>query len=97
MSWNYRLIKMMVGKPPTLRLGLHEVYYDDEGRPHSWTTHPEVDAFELDCDDEVPTDESMRKVVIHTLEMMLRDIRDTPILATEVGPDGKEHLRPPTE
>lgn len=42
MSWNYRLVKHV--KQTTTGqeewLGIHEVYYDAEGNPHSMSTNP---------------------------------------------------------
>ena len=35
MSWNYRIIRYANGD-----LGLHEVHYDDDGKPEQRTTEP---------------------------------------------------------
>lgn len=37
-KWNYRVIRS-VGEDETL-YSVHEVYYDDEGKPESWTCEP---------------------------------------------------------
>jgi len=37
MSWNYRVIRSPL---EATSLGIHEVYYDEEGRPSSWTEEP---------------------------------------------------------
>ncbi len=40
MTWNYRII-LHNNYPDRMRhwLGLHEVYYDVDGKPSSWTKH----------------------------------------------------------
>jgi hypothetical protein len=34
MSWNYRMIEDSHGG-----YAIHEVYYDNDGKPHSWSLH----------------------------------------------------------
>lgn len=38
MSWNYRVIKLI--DETIITYGIHEVYYDDEGEPESYTSEP---------------------------------------------------------
>lgn len=35
MSWNYRVMKYKAGG-----VGVHEVYYDEDGTPHLWSGEP---------------------------------------------------------
>lgn len=52
MGWNYRIILHDNDPDPTRHwMGLHEVYYDDDGRPNSWTET----AVEFVCDAEEGT------------------------------------------
>lgn len=40
--WNHRIVKQMVELGPEKfpTYGLHEVFYDDDGKPGSWTKEP---------------------------------------------------------
>lgn len=38
MAWNYRVVR--VGSGDEAQYGLHEVYYDEEGRPEKRTVEP---------------------------------------------------------
>lgn len=43
MTWNYRVIKSVydvVGQPDEVTYGIHEVYYDEDGKPTSCTAEP---------------------------------------------------------
>lgn len=42
MSWNHRIVKHVheLGGEPYPTYGLHEVFYDDAGKPGSWTKEP---------------------------------------------------------
>lgn len=74
MTWNYRIIRHADW------IGLHEVYYDDGGRPKSYTTN----AATFVCDlDEGPDG------IIKSLEMALADARKHPVL-TEADFNGDE-------
>lgn len=66
MSWHYRVIRQ-----PDGMLGLHEVYCDDDGRPHSFTAEPV--GFVSDAD------EGLDGLIV-SLERALRDARERPIL-----------------
>lgn len=65
-SWHYRVIRQSDGL-----LGLHEVYCDDDGRPHSYTATPV--GFVSDAD------EGLDGLIV-SLERALRDARTRPIL-----------------
>jgi hypothetical protein len=66
MTWNYRAVRWKDG-----RIGLHEVYYDDAGRPTLRTENPV--GFVVDSDETV-------KELIHCMEMALADLRRLPVL-----------------
>jgi hypothetical protein len=66
MSWNYRVIKQVDAQGNESH-GIHEVYYDDQGRPHSCT----VKAVS-------PTEETA-EALSHTLIYMMRAFTD-PVL-----------------
>ena len=40
MGWNYRIIKRKI-EDNYCTHAIHEVYYDDNGEPRSWTTEPQ--------------------------------------------------------
>lgn len=42
MSWNHRIVKQTteLGGQEYAMYGLHEVFYDDAGKPGSWTKEP---------------------------------------------------------
>ncbi|WDP89309.1 MAG: hypothetical protein HUN04_06035 [Desulfobacter sp.] len=40
MTWNYRIIKRHHAESGTTTLGIHEVYYNEEGAIDSWTQGP---------------------------------------------------------
>jgi hypothetical protein len=66
MTWNYRIVRRHDGS-----FGLHEVYYDDTGKPHSMTADPV--GFAADADEG-------EQGIIASLEMALRDARNRPVL-----------------
>jgi hypothetical protein len=37
MTWNYRVIEHDTPEPADGTFGIHEVYYDDQGRVKAWT------------------------------------------------------------
>lgn len=37
MTWNYRVIEHDTPEPTESPFGIHEVYYDDQGRVKAWT------------------------------------------------------------
>jgi hypothetical protein len=69
MTWNYRIIKHKE------HFALHEVYYDEECHPYSYTNK----AIEFICD----IDEGY-KGIVGSLKMALRDARRHPVLDIEV-------------
>ena len=51
MTWNYRVMRYGVLEQQTARHthGIHEVYYDDDGKVNAWTDRPvSLTAFGLD-------------------------------------------------
>jgi hypothetical protein len=68
MVWNYRIILHDIDPDPKQHwLGLHEVHYDDQGRPNSWTEHLASFA----------TDPELGKAdLIGSLELALTTLRD---------------------
>lgn len=66
MTWNYRIIRRKDGS-----FGLHEVYYDEAGTPHSMTVDPV--GFAADADEG-------EQGIIASLEIALRDARSRPVL-----------------
>ena len=68
MSWHYRVLRHPEG-----RLALHEVYCDEAGKPHSYTTEP----VSFGADEEEGLDG-----IVGALEMALQDARARPILNT---------------
>lgn len=65
-SWHYRVVRH-----PDGMLGLHEVYCDDDGQPHSYTQEPA--GF-------IANDDEGLDGIILSLERALRDARARPIL-----------------
>lgn len=39
-TWNYRLVKVGPDESGDWEVGIYEVYYDDDGHPHSRTLEP---------------------------------------------------------
>ena len=72
MTWNYRLILHKEAKTGEEWIGLHEVYYDKNGKPHSWTINP----ISFVCDAE----EGPENGIVRALEMALSGARDKPML-----------------
>jgi hypothetical protein len=66
MTWNYRVIRHDEG-----HLALHEVYYDDDGKPNRVTTEPVT--FVAESDDGITG-------LINSLELALNDARERPAL-----------------
>jgi len=67
MTWNYRVIRYFDGRG----FGLHEVYYDDQGRP--WGMTCEACRFVVDAGEDVAG-------IIKSLKMALKDTREFPVL-----------------
>lgn len=63
MSWNYRVIRYEKGG-----FGLHEVFYDEAGKPNGMTEKP-IEFVGDTLDD-----------LTGSLEMALRDARERPVL-----------------
>lgn len=40
MTWNYRIFLTKSNDPQLNSYGIHEVYYDDEGKPEMFTENP---------------------------------------------------------
>jgi hypothetical protein len=67
-TWNYRIIRH---HEPEVWFGLHEVYYDDQGRPESYTADP----ISFVCDgDEGP------EGITKSLRLALSDAEQRPLL-----------------
>jgi len=66
MAWNYRVLRH-----PDGHLALHEVYYDNAGKPISYTAKPIH--FAVDEDEGLPG-------LTASLELALRDAKERPIL-----------------
>ena len=66
MTWNYRAVRYANGG-----IGLHEVYYDDAGKPKMRT---EAAVGFIVNDDETVAD------LIHSMEMAIADLRRLPVL-----------------
>lgn len=68
MTWNFRLVKRADSKSKRVQYGVHEVFYNDQGKPFTMTEDP-VDI----------TGES-KKETREYLEMILKDISRFPVL-----------------
>ena len=72
MSWNYRILRHEDGS-----LALHEVYYDEDGRPRGYTAES---AGFCAYEEEGP------EGITAALERALRDARERPVLdATDIA------------
>ncbi|MFZ1429986.1 MAG: hypothetical protein WBP58_05190 [Chitinophagaceae bacterium] len=72
MSWSYRILRH-----PDGTVALHEVYFHEDGQPHSYAEPPA--SFVLDGD-EGP------QGIIASLELALRDAKERPVLdAATIG------------
>ncbi|MEI5687747.1 hypothetical protein [Sphingomonas kyungheensis] len=65
MTWNYRIIDF--GD----HLALHEVHYDEAGKPTSYTAEPATFVVDPDCGHEI----------VSELTMALQDATSKPVLA----------------
>lgn len=68
MTWNLRLVKHTECKPRGVWYGVHEVFYNDAGRPWTMTEDPE------------PIVGESREEVLRYLEMIRRDLARLPVL-----------------
>ena len=55
MTWNHRVLRQThrLGGEDHVGFGVHEVYYDDDGKPTSWTVEPVTvagDTWKETCD-----------------------------------------------
>ncbi|MEE2951243.1 MAG: hypothetical protein VYD57_08305 [Pseudomonadota bacterium] len=66
MSWNYRIIRHAEG-----HFSLHEVYYDQDGQPESYTADPI--SFVVD-------EEEGPKGIVESLRLALQDAQTRPVL-----------------
>ncbi|GAB4228069.1 MAG: hypothetical protein Kow0032_07950 [Methyloligellaceae bacterium] len=77
MHWNYRVLRHEDGT-----LALHEVFYDENGKPSMYTNDPI--SFAVDGDEGLPA-------LTEALEHALRDARERPVLdVSEIGAKPKE-------
>lgn len=77
MTWNYRIIRHTEG-----HLALHEVYYDDNGKPDRVTAEPITFVAEYG---------EGTMGLIASLEMALTDARENPVLdMTLFSEDGED-------
>ncbi len=57
-TWNYRVIEFVApsadGVPENRWRAIHEVHYDDSGRPQGYTENPAVIEWSADEDDSAP-------------------------------------------
>lgn len=69
MAWNYRVVRFEEeGREPWL--ALHEVYYDENGRPNGWTKNP----CSFGCDDDEGVD-GIRKILVMALsDAFMREV-----------------------
>ena len=75
MTWNYRII-LHPGSEPYAYYGLHEVYYDDSGKPDRWTQN----AVSFSCEaDEGPSG------IQKSLAMALKDALCRSVLVEQDG------------
>lgn len=65
MSWHYRVLRH-----PDGWYGLHEVYCDASGQPHSYTAEPIL----------VANDDEGVEGITKALEMAFKDARERPVL-----------------
>jgi hypothetical protein len=81
MHWNYRVLRHEDGT-----LALHEVFYDEDGKPSMYTTEPI--SFAVDADEGL-------SALTESLERALRDAKERPVLdASEIGTKPKESGSP---
>lgn len=71
MTWNYRVMRHADGS-----IAMHEVYYDDNGKPEHWSKEPTT--FIGDGDDAL-------EQLICGLETAAKDARQRPILDYTTG------------
>lgn len=71
MSWNYRLIIHDDGELENQWIGLHEVYYDDQGYVTFWTLGPVEFVTTLD---------EGQDSIVESLRMALRDASEKEML-----------------
>ena len=68
MTWDFRLVKHTERKPRRVWYGVHEVFYNDAGKPMGMTQDP------------VSIDGESVKDALGYLEMIRRDLKRLPIL-----------------
>lgn len=68
MTWNFRLVKHTERKPKRVWYGVHEVFYNDAGKPMGMTQDP------------VAIDGESVKDALEYLEMIRRDLKRLPVL-----------------
>lgn len=77
MHWNYRVLRHEDGT-----LALHEVFYDEDGKPSMYTNDPI--SFAVDADEGL-------SALTEALERALHDARERPVLdVSEIGTKPKE-------
>ena len=68
MTWNFRLVKHIERKPRRVWYGVHEVFYNDAGRPWTMTKEP------------IRLDGESAQEVQRYLDMVRRDLKRLPAL-----------------
>ena len=82
--WNFRLVKHIQPKSRSVWYGVHEVFYNDAGKPWTMTEEPvQVDG------------ESTRDIIAY-LEQIIHDLSRLPVLDAGRS-NGLGHLREYTE
>lgn len=77
MTWNYRVILHQIGEnTDDWYYALHEVFYDDDGKPNGWTS----DAIDFTCGH----DEGVMGLV-RSMELALSDVNRRLVLVVRDG------------
>lgn len=79
-SWNYRIVRYRDG----LGYGLHEVYYDSEGKPWGMTARPAAFA----CDVEEGTAGVTQSLLQANVDARLHPVLDEPLIWPGKNPGG---------
>ena len=84
MHWNYRIVKIpcegehLLDVEPHFKYEIHEVYYESDGTPTTRTLNTGLKwATAYECEEETVED------VVKIIEMVLRGIKDKPVLNEE--------------
>jgi len=71
MTWNFRLVKHTGPKSNQVWYGVHEVFYDESGKPWTMTQEP------------VHVDGESAKDVVAYLRLIQHDLKRSPVLDTQ--------------